>query len=107
MPLAGTVGRASKFFALYAFAQSDALDQVAFLQLSMACRKMARLLNDEAARRRARLRAQESSDDSEDSDSSMSEISSSSSCDGDSDGAQSPQDNDELSRNGPRGPPEY
>lgn len=104
MPLAGTVGRASKFFALYAFTQSDALDQLAFLQLSMACRKMARLLNDEAARRRARLRAHESSDDSEDSDSSMSESSGS---DGDSDGAQSPKDDDELSRAVPRGPPEY
>ena len=44
MSLAGTLGRASKFFALYAFTQSDALDQTAFLQLSMSCKKMARVL---------------------------------------------------------------
>lgn len=97
MSFAGTLGRANKFFKRYALTQSDDLDREAFLQLSMACGNMARVLDEEdkAAGPRAHRRAYESSDDSEDSDSTMSETSSSSDSDGDSEGVQSPKDDDE------------
>lgn len=87
MSLAGILGRASEFFAIYGLTQSEGLNKTALLQLSVACQRMARGLDDEdrVARRRARLRACHSSDDSDsdDSDSCLSGTSSSDS-DGDS-----------------------
>lgn len=98
MSLAGTLGRASKLLALHALIQAEGLDKLGFLQLSIACRKMARVLDDEdrVPRRRARLRACDSSDDSDSDDlgSCLSGTSSSDS-DGDSEAAQSPRDDNE------------